>query len=116
MCAMPERTSFTYMGAGGAGWVVQVKIPGSKESVQLKGAAAFPWPGRGVAAGRHVAEGALGMIWVHAMLGFGHWEVVLGGNVQLPLASTWIPVLVSSLFRSPNVLVEFLVLVFDKLN
>lgn len=42
MRAVPERTSFTYMGAGGSGWVVQVRIPGRKEAVQLKGAAAFP--------------------------------------------------------------------------
>lgn len=57
MRAVPERTSFTYMGAGGSGWVVQVKIPSRKESVQLKGAAVFPQPGRGVAARRHTAEG-----------------------------------------------------------
>lgn len=49
-------------------------------------------------------------------LRFGHWEMVLGGILQLPLASTWIPVLVSSPLLSPNILVEFLALVFDELN
>lgn len=41
-CAVPERTRCTSTGARAAGWVAQVKIPGSKESVQLKGAAGFP--------------------------------------------------------------------------
>lgn len=51
------------------------------------------------------------------MLRSGHWEVLVVGNVvQLPLDSTWILVLVSLPSLSPNVLVEFLVFLFDKLN
>lgn len=49
-----------------------------------------------------MAEGASGITHVHGVVRFGHWEVVLGGNMQLPLTSAWTSVLVSSPLLKPQ--------------
>lgn len=113
MCAMPERSSFTKWRQEELGGLCSQKCLAAESAAKELCCVPVAWLG---SCGREILGGSLVIIQVQVMGRFGLCEGVLGGNVQFPLASTWILVLVSSPFPSPSILVLFLVLVLVKLK